>query len=123
MHAAIRDGAREGLRSSAPQIEREARSNALTRLPRRGGLAALVAAADMTVRTTGPTAVTVSTSSDLHLAGIDEGLVRHPTYGRGRFVNQQVPAAYLSDAVTEATPHVVDAVGDEVIARIKRAIR
>lgn len=112
-HAAetIEDDAPEELEDSAVRVEVEARLNALRTLPRRGGLAAEVASSDFTrrqQRSGMTTSIQVSASSSYDLAGIDEGVVIHPTYGGRPWVRQPVTAGWFSDSLDEIEDDLVD---------------
>jgi hypothetical protein len=110
--AGNKDLRKEMLRSGrrlGPPVKAEIRESALAMLPKRGGLAALIAAAKirvsvrLQVRAVGVRFVGKWSGHDLE--GIDEGKVRHPIRQRrvekerGRkalWVSQNVPAGYWS---------------------------
>jgi hypothetical protein len=114
-------GIREGNRSTIADI----RANAQI-LPRRGGLAALVAASRMATRTraTGASAGIRIVAENAHrLGGINKGHVRHPVFDRSRWVNQQVKPGWFTDPIEKNAPATragVERVMREVAARIER---
>lgn len=92
----------EELDEAAAQLETEARTNALRKLPRRGGLATEVASSKFSRkrRKTGATTdLVVSASGEYDLAGIDKGIVIHPTFGHRPWVEQRVDSGWFSDSL------------------------
>lgn len=102
--AANKDLRKELLRSGrqlGPPVKAEIHSSALVLLPKRGGLAGLIAGAKVRVSTRltpGKVGVRfIGKWSGHDLEGIDEGLVRHPVRGnRKAWVEQKIPAGYWS---------------------------
>lgn len=102
--AAAVDLRRELLRSGREMgkpIKVEIADSALAELPKRGGLAALIAAAKVrvSVRLTGRSVGVrfIGKWSGHDLKGIDEGLVRHPVRGNRKvWVAQKVAAHYFT---------------------------
>lgn len=90
-----------GLRVAAGVAEATAAANALSRLPRRGGLARDVAGSRFAIKSQrGSDSVSVSlvvTSDDRYdLERLDQGVVKHPVYGDPPWVRQTVPAGWFS---------------------------
>jgi hypothetical protein len=88
-----------------------ARKGALERLPKSGGLAERVATSKFSVRTrtTGRGAgVRIVGTSGYDLDGIDQGVVRHPTYGHKPWKDQPVRPGWFTDAETDAAPKFRD---------------
>lgn len=99
----------KAMQRSAKPLKAAAREAAATRLPRRGGLAERVAGSRFSAktRTAGKNAgVRIVGASDLDLRSMDRGRLRHPVYGHRRWVNQQIPAGWFSDALEERAPAV-----------------
>lgn len=112
------------LAASGPRLVDAARNGARI-LPRRGGLAARVAAARFTldeVRGAGSSAgIRLTVAADLDVEALDAGTVRHPVYGNRRvWVSQRVSAGWLTKAVEEiaADPVVRDRLADDVAESI-----
>jgi hypothetical protein len=82
----------KALERSAPPLKRAAKASAAANLPQRGGLAGIVAAAGMaTQHRAGGIRITARGITQLKLT--NDGKVRHPVYGRSRFVTQAIPKA------------------------------
>lgn len=89
--------------ATAPMIK-AIRANAVATLPRAGGLGRVIAASRFTVspiRGKGLAGVRVAT--DDHDPRIDKGRLRHPVYGRGRWVVQSVTAGWFTRGARRAT--------------------
>lgn len=93
--------------AAEPFIE-NARKNALERLPRRGGLGAVVAESDFQVIALhGQGVAGVRIATDTHDKRIDQGILRHPVWGHWRSIaNQSVTPGWFSDAGPKAKPAV-----------------
>lgn len=98
-----------GLREGAKPLVEVARQSALDHLPKSGGLAAHVAETKIVVRTrtsgSNP-GVRVVGVSGRHLKEMDQGRVRHPTFGHGPWVTQTITPGWWSKALTAAAPQV-----------------
>lgn len=81
------------LERAAPPLERAATRSAAENLPKRGGLAAIVASAGMShSRRAGGIRIIARGITQLKLT--NEGKVRHPVYGNpGTWVGQAIPKA------------------------------
>lgn len=108
----------------------ELKAAALRLLPQRKGLAAL-AAKNLKVaarsRLTGQSAgVTVLAEiKDMDIAKLETGKLRHPVYGRDRWVNQKIPAGIFGAAVMQTRDGVAKrilAVLDDTAAKIDRSV-
>lgn len=101
---AIRRRTGRALTEAARPVRREIAASARSKLPRRGGLGAWVAAARVTVRQVdqgGTVGVAISASKAGHdLAAIDAGSIRHPTWGRAPLHQQGVTPGYFTDVMT-----------------------
>lgn len=85
----------QALNRATKPLKAAAKANALSDLPKRGGLAAAVAASKFSTRTrTGKdpsVRIEVKGLSVSNLRALDRGTLRHPTFGhRDRWVTQQV---------------------------------
>lgn len=100
--------------------------SALAKLPRRGGLAAQVAASRTRIqrRNSGrAVGVRLRVQSDDNIRRIDKGTVRHPTFGHGPWVNQAVPGGWFTEPTEAARPvfaAAVDKAMQEIVAEIDR---
>ncbi len=102
-----------GMQRGGKPLKDAARRGALERLPKRGGLAERVASSKFGVRTstTGKGAsVRVIGRSGYDLQGMDDGLIRHPVYGKWRkgVKGQPVKPGWFSDAEEAAAPKFRD---------------
>jgi hypothetical protein len=100
-----------GLNRATKAPRAKAKANAAATLPRRGGLAARVAAANLStrVRTGGDPGVRIVAKSGrqkVDVARIDEGTVRHPTFGRGRWQSQSVTPGWFTKPMRASAPLV-----------------
>lgn len=120
-HNLILSGMGEEAQDSASDIERAARTNALRKLPRRGGLAADVASSRFR-RKRSRESLEVVASSSYDLQGMDEGQIVHPTFGHRPWVTQSVQSGWFSDSLEDAEEEYVDSV-NELVARAINRIR
>lgn len=113
LRAAGADGLRRemlrGLRAGAKPLTTVARRSALENLPRKGGLNEVVAAQKFAVRTrtsgSNP-GVRVVGVSKRHLTELDQGRLRHPTFGHKPWVTQKVKPGWWSEALKGEAPKV-----------------
>ena len=94
----------------------DARESAVKRLPRRGGLGARVASARLTTkrrRGFGP-GLTVQAEGMAQLPQMDAGSVRHPVYGRGAWVTQEITPGWFTDPMFQGRGEITDAL-DELL--------
>jgi hypothetical protein len=100
----------DALERAAPPLERAATRSAAANLPKRGGLAAIVASAGMShQRRAGGIRITARGITQLKLT--DEGAVRHPVYGKpGTWVGQLIPKAkdWFEKPIRDGIPKVRD---------------
>jgi hypothetical protein len=100
----------DALDRAAPPLERAATRSAAANLPKRGGLAAIVASAGMShQRRAGGIRITARGITQLSLT--DDGAVRHPVYGRpGTWVGQLIPKAmsWFEKPIRDGIPKVRD---------------
>lgn len=114
-------GIREGNKSTIAAI----RSNAQI-LPRRGGLAQLVAQSRIATRTraTGNSAGIRIVAENAHrLGGLNAGRVRHPVFNRGKWVTQQVRPGWFTDPIENNAPAIrsgVERVMRDIANKIER---
>lgn len=111
----LRDAQNKGIRRELGKAftravrapKQQARVNALTRLPRRGGLAARVAASPIRTRnriaSRNPSLSVIVNSRD-NIANMDKGRLKHPVFGRDQWVTQRVRPGWWSDAWRSAGP-------------------
>lgn len=98
------------IRKAAKPIPAAAKASALDKLPRRGGLAARVAASRIGIRTrtTGRNVgIRVEAKGLYNLRRMDAGTVRHPDFGnRDRWFSQPVPEGWFSKPAEAAAGDV-----------------
>lgn len=118
--------AREILRTTKP-LKQDAKRNAKAILPKRGGLAAIVARSNFSTKTrivganTGVKIIAKGKGSARGVRQIDAGRVRHPVFGRrGVWANQRVPAGWFSDAMKKGAGKVRDGVQAAVAAVLRK---
>jgi hypothetical protein len=121
--ALLRPALDEGLSRGAGHAVAEARHNAGTILPKRGGYAAVVAASEIDVDPLhGAATVQVRVTARGHDPRLDtQGRLRHPVFGRDQWREQKVPAGWFTAAMIRSAADVelqlLRAV-DAVLARI-----
>lgn len=102
----VREVVVDVVRAIPDDLKRTFPDAARSTLPQRGGLADLVAGADLAVveDTSGDhVGVTVTAShGKVSLGPLNAGDLRHPTYGRGRWVRQPVRPGFWSKACDDA---------------------
>lgn len=107
-----------GLNRATKPLRAEAKANALATLPSRGGLAARVAAANITVRGGGARVTIVARPSkrggQFDPAGIDSGTVEHPTYGHKPTVSQSVTPGWFTDPMLAGADRVREELLDAI---------
>lgn len=116
LSVALKDQANRGLKNELAKSLRRAtkkpigiaRQNARDRLPRKGGLAELVAGSKISTRNriTGKNpSITVVAANPNNIRAVNAGKVRHPVFGREtNWTVQTVPAGWWSDAWKEGGP-------------------
>lgn len=99
----------KGIRIATKDTKTAIKASALAKLPKRGGLAALVANSRMTTKTRtsikspGVRILAVSAHS---IRGMDLGKLRHRVFGGNRWVSQAVPPGWFSDPIKAEQPKV-----------------
>lgn len=98
----------KALRRAAKPLIVDTRAAARSRLPKRGGLAEVVARAPQRVQIrTGATTAGVRIVASGPVKGADSGRVRHPVFGhRDRFVEQSVPGGWFHETLTDNAPTI-----------------
>lgn len=114
-------GFRKAVQKALKPLGGKIRESALRVLPKRGGLAARVAAASQ--RTSiGVNNIRLATKSNYEIGKIDKGVVRHPVFGHmNRWVAQEVHPGFWSTPVQEAGPDVRVQV-EQVLEDVKRKL-
>lgn len=130
---AVTTSIRRHLQAATRQVTGTIRANAFSILPKRGGLAAWVAAARIrsSVRTSGRTTGVFlvgsrkSRRNKSDLAAINRGRVRHPSWGRrgpGQWHNQSVNPGWFTRPAADASfwRAAVEEAVDEAMDEIRR---
>jgi hypothetical protein len=120
----------KGLNRSTKPLRKAAKDSAKARLPRAGGLGRRVARTRMTTRTRlKPTSVSVDIQAKPGAVAdplrVDRGRIRHPVWGRGPWVLQDVPKGWFTKPMEEGEPVVqleLSGVMGEVSARLTRGL-
>ena len=104
----------KGINRETKPLRQAAKANARRTLPKRGGLARLVARASMTTKTrlSGASAsVRIVAKKAEHIARIDKGTVRHPVFGnRKLWVSQSVAPGWFTKPMQEGSSKVRTAI-------------
>jgi hypothetical protein len=131
----FREAAASGLRRELGQavgqamgsLARDVRASAISRLPHRGGLGALVARSTITqssFSTAGSVGVRLTASSRHDIAAMDRGSVHHPLFGdRRHWYQQTVPPGWFSEPARNTEPRArvaIENAMDTVAGEIKR---
>lgn len=117
---ALQKRVRTALQSAAKPLAADMIRAGAEKMPRRGGLAARIAASrgGVTVSLRGKTtsvSIRLSNRQKDSLRGLDAGTVRHPVYGRGTWVSQRVPA--------HAFTHEFEAKKSEAVRAVNKAVQ
>jgi len=119
------------IRATTKPTIRKVRANALATLPRRGGLAAKVAASKIGTRTrttSGQSAGVFIKGTDprINLNRINAGQLRHPVFGNRRnWREQSVRAGWFDDPIKGDLPHILGSIRGvvaDINARITRGL-
>jgi hypothetical protein len=114
-------GLREGARGTVPKIRESFR----TRMPQRGGLAALAAGSTFSDQSlTGGDGVGLRIQGEgrVNLTSLNKGQLSHPVFGnREAWVDQQVPAGSFDEPITEDLPRIRSSV-DQALSDLSRKI-
>lgn len=98
-----------GINRAAKPLIKDVRSTALTRLPKKGGLAKRVARSRISTirRYTGDGAgVRIRGTSGYDISSINRGRVRHLSFGHKPWVNQRVRPRFWDDPLEHGAPEV-----------------
>lgn len=118
-----------GLQRATKPLKDDAKANARRVLPGRGGLADRVARARFNTRSRAGRNPSVKiTAQDakgrsVDLVALDDGSVRHPTFGRRPWVKQDVTPGWFTEPMQAGAPEVareVIAAIDAVITKFER---
>lgn len=114
-----------GIRETNKPTIAAVRANARSTLPRRGGLAELVAKSKIGTRTrlTGQhVGVEIKGTGKIDVAEINRGVVRHPVFGNKKvWAQQKVPAGWFTKPVTDDLPRIHASL-ERVMAEVARKI-
>lgn len=118
----------DGLRQQAPVIGRGMVRGAAATFPRRGGLAADLAATDVDVAADGfgnTRRVTVGfrQRDGYDLAALDAGTIHHPVYGRRPIIAQRGPRGSFQRALDVATPVIAEELADRLDRTIRQGVQ
>ena len=121
-----------GIRAGAKPAIQAARDAARTSLPKHGGLNEEVATTGITVATrlTGPRVgvrigVTKGRKRSNKAYGANKGLIQHPVFGKGKWVDQKVPAGWFDETLEKSAPLIsapIQAAMERVAAEATRRL-
>jgi hypothetical protein len=116
----ISRGLRDAQERAVAPVRGELAASARAVLPRRGGLAARAAQLTTRVTTSGGSEVvtTVTVQGIPQLAGLDEGVVEHPVYGRGPRVRQRVRAGFAQRVFAGPVVGRVERETEQAVGRV-----
>lgn len=124
----LRKELNKGIRTAAKPVIAATRSEALSRLPQRGGLARQVAKEPQRIevrtgaRTAGVRVVVGRKRGGAR--GANRGVIRHPVFGnRERWVDQQVPPDWFDKPARRSAPRIRRAVERSMEAVADRIVR
>lgn len=106
---------------SLNRVRRDVARSAASILPRRGGLAGLVAGMTFAVTKRSNGAV-LTGRSKYNIASIDNGIVNHLVYGHGPLVRQSVHAGFWSTVVMD-NKRLIEDEADKAIDRVIKDFR
>lgn len=119
-----------GIRVGAKPAVQAARDAARSSLPKKGGLNEMVATTQITVATrlTGPRVgvrigVTKGRKRSGKAYGANKGLIAHPVFGKGKWVDQKVPSGWFDETLKESAPKVVGPITAAMEAVAQEATR
>lgn len=115
----LRKEINKALKETAEDLRTTTRAVARRRLPQRGGFAERVAKAPQRVSVTSKSVRIVVGKKGSGARAADEGLIRHPVFGRRQFVSQRVIPGWFTDTAESQKSEIVDAIGEamENVAR------
>ncbi len=100
---AVSRAIRKRIREAATPIGREVLATGSESMPSSGGLRARLQGSRPAVSITGLRA-TINLRKGANFAGLNAGVLRHPVYGRSRWVAQDVPSDTYTDAFQNLPP-------------------
>jgi hypothetical protein len=116
------------MQRTAKPLKAAGRRAAAERLPHSGGLADRVASGKFTARTSTSAksaGVRIVAKAGMDLPAMDRGRLRHPVYGTGAWVSQNIQPGWFSGALEEQAPAVrvellaaIDEVAQKLEARL-----
>jgi hypothetical protein len=109
------------LEKTAPPLERAAKKSAAENLPKRGGLAAIVAGSGFTHQRRA-SGIRIVARGITQLKLTNDGKVRHPVYGEpGTWVGQAIPKAtsWFTRPIMDGAPKI----RDELSKAIEKVLR
>ncbi len=121
----VAEGLERVVRDVPDELRRTFPDAARAKMPRRGGLAELVASADLTVDPGGtterPEVTATANGRGIALGPLNAGDLRHPVHGRrrGRWVSQRVPSGMWQDACDAAA----EGSDDKLLEELRDAAR
>lgn len=119
-HGGVRKAMDERLRFAMDRLRPIVVRSAGAKLPKTGGLAAIVAHSDYVVTSVGD-GVQLTATGRVDLSAINAGRLSHPVFGNKPNVTQDVPPGFFDDPARESEPEFRAALG-EALEVVKRGI-
>ena len=125
-HTELRKELNTKLRETGRPLIAKTRAAALGSLPRAGGFAAIVAAEPQRVQvrtgaaTAGMRIVVGKRRGGARAA--NDGTIRHPVFGRGRFVEQQVEPGWFDETLQREAPAVAKKALEEALESVAEKV-
>lgn len=95
-----------GINRATKPLKAEAKQAAASKLPKSGGLAAVVAKSKLSTRTRAGRDPGVTITAKGVGMTTDRGYVRHPVFNTGAWVRQSVPSGWFTETMRDAAPAV-----------------
>ena len=117
-----------GLNRVTTELKKDAKEEAVRRLPRRGGLGAKVGKSRLSTGRRGGRnpGLVIRAKGISQLPKIEAGEVRHPTYGHKPFVTQQITGGWFTDpmyAGRDEIIHALDVLLEDLATKAAHKIR
>ena len=92
-----------GIRVATKGTKAKIKANALSQLPKKGGLNAVIAGSKFATKTktsARSTGIKIVATNPHQIRGMDRGHLRHPVFGhRDRWKSQKIPAGWFSEPI------------------------
>ncbi len=110
-NSALRKELNKGIRDATAPAKAAVKASASAALPRRGGLASLIAKSRVTNKVTANDSgakVTIRATNAHDIAGMNEGRLRHLCWGHKPWRTQSVRSGWFTDPIQSMAPQIHD---------------